>query len=144
MPGITPKGLPYPLPTEPVAEGAQRIRELAEAIATVEPWHVIGAAGEPGFQNSWVNYGAPFSTAAFYRDGAGRVWLKGTLKNGLGSEYCFGLPAGWRPAEQVSFKIYSQGDTAALCSIQTSGVVYLFTTANAQVILDGISFRQGG
>ena len=31
MPANTPKGFPYPLPTEPVAEGAQAIRNLAEA-----------------------------------------------------------------------------------------------------------------
>src|SRR5262245_18846959 len=32
MPGNTARGLPYPLPTEPVAEGAQAIRNLAEAL----------------------------------------------------------------------------------------------------------------
>lgn len=32
MPANTPRNFPYPLPTEPVAEGAQRIRELAEAL----------------------------------------------------------------------------------------------------------------
>jgi hypothetical protein len=34
MPGTTPHGLPYPLPTEPVAEGAAAIRALAEAADT--------------------------------------------------------------------------------------------------------------
>lgn len=32
MPANTPHGFPYPLPTEPVAEGAQAIRNLAEAV----------------------------------------------------------------------------------------------------------------
>lgn len=32
MPSKTPRGLPYPLPPEPVRDGALRIRELAEAI----------------------------------------------------------------------------------------------------------------
>ena len=36
MPANTPKGFPYPLPTEPVAEGAQAIRNLAEAIDASE------------------------------------------------------------------------------------------------------------
>lgn len=33
MPAVTARGMPYPLPTEPVAEGAQAIRNLAEAVA---------------------------------------------------------------------------------------------------------------
>lgn len=32
MPATTPRGYPYPLPTEPVAEGAQAIRNLAESL----------------------------------------------------------------------------------------------------------------
>ena len=32
MPGTTPRGYPYPLPTEPVAEGAAAIRALADAL----------------------------------------------------------------------------------------------------------------
>jgi hypothetical protein len=39
MPANTPRGLPYPLPTEPVAEGALAIRNLAEAI---KGWQCIG------------------------------------------------------------------------------------------------------
>lgn len=39
MPANTPRGLPYPLPTEPVAEGAQAIRNLAEAI---KGWQCLG------------------------------------------------------------------------------------------------------
>jgi hypothetical protein len=37
MPANTPLGNPYPLPTEPVAEGAQAIRNLAEAVAHLPP-----------------------------------------------------------------------------------------------------------
>ena len=33
MPANTPRGFPYPLPTEPVAEGAQAIRNLAEFLS---------------------------------------------------------------------------------------------------------------
>ena len=36
MPANTPRGFPYPLPAEPVAEGAQAIRNLAEAIDAKE------------------------------------------------------------------------------------------------------------
>jgi hypothetical protein len=37
MPGSTPSGLPYPLPTEPVSAGAAAIRDLAEAVAPAIP-----------------------------------------------------------------------------------------------------------
>jgi hypothetical protein len=37
MPANTPLGLPYPLPTEPVTEGAAAIRALAEAAAAIPP-----------------------------------------------------------------------------------------------------------
>jgi hypothetical protein len=40
MPANTPSGLPYPLPTEPVRDGAVAIRALAEATDTllIGPW----------------------------------------------------------------------------------------------------------
>lgn len=37
MPANTPRGFPYPLPTEPVAEGAQAIRNLAESADGIVP-----------------------------------------------------------------------------------------------------------
>jgi len=57
MPASTPRGFPYPLPTEPVAEGAQAIRNLAEAldsyfaaeVAYVEKTTTVGvSAGSEG------------------------------------------------------------------------------------------------
>ena len=47
MPATTPRGFPYPLPTEPVAEGAQAIRNLAEAIDTKEAGRELGYAENP-------------------------------------------------------------------------------------------------
>ena len=142
MPANTPKGLPYPLPSEPVAEGAQAIRNLAEALATVEPWHEVGAAGEPGFQNFWVNYGAPFATAGFYRDGAGIVRLKGTIKGGLGgNNEAFGLPVGYRPAAQQSWRVPSGTDPAANVSVRADGLVVITTSQNTGLFLDAVSFR---
>lgn len=43
MPATTPQGLPYPLPTEPVAEGAAAIRALAEAL-DARPRTAVGAS----------------------------------------------------------------------------------------------------
>ena len=55
MPSLTPRGYPYPLPTEPVAEGAQAIRNLADRIDSNSAWELIqsltltGAAPYPTF-----------------------------------------------------------------------------------------------
>lgn len=45
MPANTPRSYPYPLPTEPVAEGAQAIRNLAERIDAVAGVDVIANLG---------------------------------------------------------------------------------------------------
>ena len=84
MPSNTPGGLPYPLPTEPVAEGAQAIRNLAEAVDSklIAPprravhltggyrgtgvvadgtWHWIGSSGDellPAFLLDPADFGA--------------------------------------------------------------------------------------
>lgn len=63
----------------------------------VEGWREIGAAGQPAFQNGWVNLGAPWATAAFYKDPDGRVWLRGLVKNGLSGLPIFTVPAGYPP-----------------------------------------------
>jgi len=42
MPATTPRGYPYPLPTEPVAEGAQAIRNLAESADAKVGWVPLG------------------------------------------------------------------------------------------------------
>jgi hypothetical protein len=41
MPANTTRGFPYPLPTEPVAEGAQAIRNLAEAVDAKQGKYLI-------------------------------------------------------------------------------------------------------
>lgn len=103
MPANTPNGLPYPLPTDPVAEGAAAIRDLAEAINTPEAWREVGAANQPAFQWSYVNYGGGKSTCAFMKDRSGFVHIKGTVKNGTNQQPIFLLPAGYWPAADERF-----------------------------------------
>jgi hypothetical protein len=66
------------------------------AIEAAEPWHEVGAAGEPAFQNSYSNSGVGFETAAFYKDREGVVHLKGNVTGATAT--IFYLPAGDRPA----------------------------------------------
>jgi hypothetical protein len=74
--------------------------QTANSIAPPEGWHMLGAAGEPTFENSWGNApaGPPFTfeDAGFYKDHEGIVHLKGVVRGGTGA-VIFHLPAGYRP-----------------------------------------------
>ena len=61
----------------------ERVRRLENVVAgggaqILDPWHRVGTAGEPGFQNGWANYGGPFQVARFRKDPFGRVFVEGT------------------------------------------------------------------
>lgn len=49
------------------------------------------------FENSWVNYGAPYPPARFKMVN-GEVWLDGLVKSGTVAGVIFTLPPGFRPA----------------------------------------------
>lgn len=150
MPGLTPHGLPYPLPTEPVAEGAAAIRSLAEAVDHPEAWHEVGGPGEPGFAWYWENHGPPKSTAAFMRDRAGFVHIKGTVKNGNNGQAVFVLPTDYRPAKNERFVSVAWDGTAerlARIDVQAADgyvlmtVIALSGSTVFEAGLGGITFR---
>ena len=65
----------------------------------IEPWHEVGAAGEPAFNTGWSNYGGGYETMAFRKTPDGRVHLKGNVKAAAGAnQVVFALPVGYRPA----------------------------------------------
>ena len=83
-----------------------------------EPWHEVGAPGEPAFNDGlgpgifcyWTNVDSTFNSAAFLRDRSGIVRLKGFVRANDGGAVCgnpgnaeldkriFSLPPGYRPA----------------------------------------------
>ncbi|HEX6229389.1 MAG TPA: hypothetical protein VFZ41_08020 [Solirubrobacterales bacterium] len=77
--------------------GTANTANLANSLAPSEDWHVVGAPGEPGFLNSWVNTGGSALSAAFYKDRQGVVHLRGLVQEGT-SNGIFLLPPGYRPA----------------------------------------------
>ena len=116
---------------------ARRIRVLE----TSEGWHEVGALGEPAFANSWVNYNsATHATAAFYKDGSGRVHLKGSIKSGTIGATVFTLPVGYRPALQNDFGVLS-GTGSGACIITAAGAVVAVLGTNTSFALNSISFR---
>jgi hypothetical protein len=88
--------------------------------------------------NGWVNYGAPFATAAYYKDKSGIVHLKGTVKNG--TQDIFILPVGYRPNGILVFDIISSSGLGRI-DITVNGGVSFVSGGNGFVSLDGITFR---
>ena len=104
-------------------------------------WHEIGAAGEPAFQNGWVNYGGTNSTAAFRKDAFGFVHLKGTVKSGTLAAAAFTLPAGYIPSQMFNLCTQSNG-TVCQVNVYTNGIVWL-SVNNTALYLDGLTFYVG-
>jgi hypothetical protein len=114
-----------------------------DAVTQSEAYHIVGTAGEPPFQNGWVNYGNGYSHAGFFKDALGIVHLKGTLFGGNGTT-AFTLPKGYRPAEHLISSAGSGDVIAASLVIFTDGELRPFCASNfnnCTVGLDGLSFR---
>ena len=114
-----------------------------------DPWHEIGATGEPAFANGWVNHGKPPSeSAAFYKDPTGRVHLKGTVKNGTVNTTIFTLPAGYRPAAALRFAAYGVSSTTTTppyVFVNAAGTVAQSGAGGVAIFqLDGVSFLAEG
>lgn len=114
--------------------------KLRPKLAAVEAWKLVGAVGQPAFQNSWVNFGSGFADAAFYKDPDGWVHLRGLVKNGTNQATIFTLPVGYRPANIFDSHQLAQ-NAAGQLQITTDGQVRLYNFSNNQYAgLDGISF----
>ena len=125
----------------------------------VEPWHVIGSANEPGFQNGWTNFDPNgfYSTAAFYKDPYGVVHLKGVVKGGTVSHSrsgtIFMLPYGYGSEQDEVHAVLSNEGLgrvtiergSSLMDGRTVAYVHAAPPSNsAWVSLDGITFRAAG
>jgi len=64
------------------------------SFAANEAWRVVGAAGQPAFQNGWINYLSGYTVARFKKNKENTVFVEGLVKNGSGT--IFTLPAGYR------------------------------------------------
>jgi hypothetical protein len=124
--------------------------ETANSVAPSEPWHEVGKAGEPQFENGCfeVGSGVGLPSPAFYKDREGVVHLKGNYGCGSVGAQAFQLPPGYRPALNESFPVPLGGEHAIITVIGVSGPGV--SSANAggvvcglkdQCILHGVTFR---
>lgn len=111
------------------------------ASSNVEPYHEVGATGEPAFQGAWVNENpSNETTAAFYRDPFEVVRLKGIVATGTGN--IFVLPEGYRPTKSNCIATNRNSAAAYICVDAASGQVFQGGgSATGGLLLDGITFR---
>jgi hypothetical protein len=106
-------------------------------------WNEIGTAGKPAFQNSWVNYGGGFNTAAYRVDADGWVWLKGLITGGGVNSVICTLPVGYRPWKTAFSTAMSQDGMNAYVQVNTDGTVIgvqLGGTANGWLSIEQMRF----
>jgi hypothetical protein len=108
---------------------------LADNVAAPEGFHLLGAPGEPSFENGNTNFGplAPgvaTEPAGFYKDKEGMVHLQGFIKMSGSSAtlagVVFHLPAGYRPAAGTILVLtaFCQNvGTSTVCNNETTPVI---------------------
>ena len=106
-----------------------------------EALRLVGAVGQPAFQNSWVSFDAD-RPAGFYRD-RGRVYLTGIVKSGTAATV-FTLPTGYRPVvggtSALLFNVDANG-AHGLVAVSFDGQVFQTLGTNVRLNLENISFR---
>lgn len=140
--------LPYPVPTDPadvpadMQELAERLEVVLPTIPAPEAWHLVGGTGEPAFTNGWQN-SPGYQPAAFYKDKAGIVRLRGIIRSGTIAQAAFTLPAAYRTtAPELTIPAVSQSAYGQV-NLPASGAVIPQVGNPANFSLDGVSFRAG-
>jgi len=141
--GVVPDESNLP-PTAPDGDAYVVLRPDPVVPATlipVDPWHIVGAPGEPAFQNGWAAVAGEIAPA-FTKDPAGRVWMKGMMNNGTFAAPSFTLPVGYRPpVARGRFSVQATAQNAAQqINVQFDGSVMMYGSDNQNVSLDQISF----
>lgn len=116
-----------------------------------EPWVQIGASGPTWtamtLTSSWVNYGAPYATAQYWKSN-GIVHVQGLIKSGTvgSSSPFFTFPVGYRPGAELQWASMSSGGVADL-RVVSGGAAYvnsLVSGTNASVSISVIQFPAEG
>lgn len=121
-------------------------KSSAPVINAIEGWHNINGVGEPQFQSGYGNLDATsYDPAGFYKDTAGRVFIRGTVKknDAITQTPMFTLPVGYRPSKMMIFAADCSTGHARI-NIGTDGNVVLWSgSAAAYLSIDNISFDTG-
>jgi len=119
-----------------------RAEQIIGNFTHVEDWHEVGTAGEPVFENSWVNFDTD-RPARFYKDPLGIVHLSGLIKTGSIGTVAFTLPEGYRPDHDSGNAHIATASNSLYGElvINTDGSVKPSVGSNAWFSLFNISFK---
>jgi len=113
-------------------------------LPTVDKKHLVGATGEPAFQNSWVNFGGTTEVCSYWKDLSGTVHLQGLCKSGTvatgATGTIFTLPVTYRPTLAMTFVVISNGAIGRV-DVNPDGTVVAYAGNNTYFSLCGLSFR---
>lgn len=112
--GVTGRGYPYPSPTDPIAQGADAIRALAEAIGSADmPWTAVAP------NSGWSTGSGTTAFAVMRRDAL--VFTRGTLYGGTGNAAT--VPTWARPLRNTTVPLPGQSGAVATITIVPTGVI---------------------
>lgn len=127
------------------------VADTANGLAPLEPLHLVGAAGEPGFAEGAGNIGLiPPETlpqpVGFYKDQGGIVHLEGFAERGKDS-FIFTLPPGYRPQSGITQIFRPEGSLILIfgsnITIGGEDVSGKVLADEPTAVLSGISYRPG-
>lgn len=121
--------------------------QVANTLTPPEPWHEVGAPGEPQFENGCKNADSTYgeAPAGFYKDAGGVVHLEG-LYECSGGPIGFQLPQGFRPKYLQLFPLVGSPEHVRVYpGIEPEGYESYLGAVRCQgeplCFLNGITFR---
>lgn len=104
-----------------VCNGNNGTSDIGYMYGRHEDWRVVGDAGEPAFENSWVSY--PGTTTRFRKLGNGLVCLQGIVSSGSAiPSTIFRLPSTHWPSK-IARTAAASNSAFGYLRISTSGIV---------------------
>lgn len=118
------------LPALPVSDHLSTLNfEAIVKALTTEDW------AAPTLVNSWANLGGGASPAGYYKDGFGRVFVRGRIVGGTTGSVAFTLPVGYRPAFDEYHVVLFGGPSFGYGIVKANGDVTLFYTGTGDAFL---------
>lgn len=103
------------------------LQTASVAAQPLDPWHVVGSAGEPVFSGGWVAYSVG-ATPRFRKYPDGRVRLVGAVKTGASGSTAFALPPGYRPTMDINYPVLMSGGTGYVVIYANGNVIPFWGT----------------